>query len=119
MPMRMTLALAVLLMTLMAALALAQAPMPRCTSVEPTTTKVGEEVTVTGENLDKANVSELRLAPAEGGNEIRVVIGEQTATTIKFKVPASVKPGRHSLVTVSKRVPRDLEIEQPVKITIE
>jgi len=93
--------------------------MPRCTAVEPTTTKVGEEVTVTGENLDKANVAELRLAPVAGGNEIRVVISEQTTTAIKFKVPASVKPGRHALVTVSKRVPRDLEIEQPVKLTIE
>jgi hypothetical protein len=61
----------------------------------------------------------LRLAPVAGGNEVRVVISEQTATAIKFKVPAAVKPGRHALVTVSKRVPRDLEIEQPVKITIE
>ena len=117
--MRTSVALTVLLATLIAALALAQAPMPRCTTVEPTTTKVGEEVTVTGENLDKANVAELRLAPVAGGNEIRVVISEQTTTTIKFKVPASVKPGRHALVTVSKRVPRDLEIEQPVKLTIE
>lgn len=117
--MRISVALTVLLATLIAALALAQAPMPRCTSVEPATTKAGDEVTVTGENLDKANVAELRLAPSAGGNEIRVVISEQTATTLKFKVPASVKPGRHALVTVSKRVPRDLEIEQPVKITIE
>jgi hypothetical protein len=117
--MRRSLVLAVLLASLVAALALAQAPMPRCTTVEPATTKVGEEVTVTGENLDKANVAELRLAPAEGGAEVRVVIGEQTATTIKFKVPSTVKPGRWALVTVSKRVPRDLEIEQPVKITVE
>jgi len=117
--MRTSVALAALLATLLAAVALAQAPMPRCTTVEPATTKVGDEVTVTGENLDKANVAELRLAPAAGGNEIRVVMSGQTTTTIKFKVPASVKPGRFALVTVSKRVPRDLEIEQPVKITVE
>ena len=111
--------MAVPLALLAAALAWAQAPMPRCTAVEPATTKVGDQVTVTGENLDKANVAELRLAPAAGGAEVKVVMDEQTATTIKFKVPASVKPGRWALVTVSKRVPRDLEIEQPVKITIE
>lgn len=115
--MRRSLVLAVLLASLV--VALAQAPMPRCTAVDPTTTKAGAEVTVTGENLDKANVAELRLAPTAGGAEIRVVIAEQTATTIKFKVPDTVKPGRWALVTVSKRVPRDLEIEQPVKITIE
>jgi hypothetical protein len=118
--MRTSVVLAVLLATLIAALALhAQAPMPRCTTVDPATGKIGDEVTVTGENLDKANVAELRLAPSTGGNEVKVVISEQTATTIKFKVPTAVKPGRHALVTVSKRIPRDLEIEQPVKLTIE
>lgn len=116
--MRTSFALAVLLATLLAALAVfAQAPMPRCTGVEPFTAKVGDEVTVTGENLDKANVAELRLNDGEA--EVKVTITDQTATTIKFKIPGGVKPGRHALVTVSKRVPRDLEIVQPVKVNIE
>lgn len=115
--MRTSVALAVLLLTLIAALALAQAPMPRCVSVEPATGKVGEEVTVKGENLDKANVAELRLN--DGQAEVKVTITEQTATSIRFKIPTEAKPGRHALVTFSKRVPRDLIIEQPVKLTIE
>ena len=93
-----------------------QAAMPRIVSVEPASGQVGAELTASGENLDQTNVAELRLT--NGTNDFKVPITNQTATAIKFKIPNEVKPGRYGLVTLSKRVPRPLEIEQPVKVTV-
>jgi len=109
-------------LALLAALVLAlsvfgQAVMPRLTAVEPASAKAGDQMTVTGENLDKPNVAELRLT--DGKNDIKLTVIEQTATAIKFRIPATCKPGRYALLTVTKRGPRDLEIEQPVKATVE
>ncbi len=91
--------------------------MPRISSVEPTSGRVGAELTASGESLDQTNVTELRLT--DGTNDFKVPITSQTVTAIKFKIPSEIKPGRYGLVTFSKRTPRSLEIEQPVKITVE
>lgn len=91
--------------------------MPRIALVEPTSGQVGAELTASGENLDQANVTELRLT--DGTNDFKVPIISQTATAIKFKIPDKFKPGRYGLVTFSKRTPRSLKIEQPVKVTVE
>jgi hypothetical protein len=108
----------VLLALLMLAVTLsAQAPMPRVTAVDPVVAKVGDELTATGENLDKGNVHELRVT--DGKADTRVAITDQTATTIKFKVPGGIKAGRYALVTVTKRIPSPLEIEQPVKFEVQ
>jgi hypothetical protein len=93
----------------------AQAVFPRMVSVEPTTTKAGGEVTVQGENLDKANVAEVYLT--DGQNDTKVEVLEQTSTNIKIRVPASMKPGRFGLVVLTTSKPQRL-IEQPVKLTI-
>ncbi len=90
--------------------------MPRISSVEPTSGQVGAELTALGESLDQTNVTELRLT--DGTNDFKVPITSQIATAIKFKIPNEIKPGRYGLVTFSKRTPRSLEIEQPVKITV-
>ncbi len=91
--------------------------MPRIVSVEPASGQVGAELTASGENLNQDNVAELRLT--DGTNDFKVPITNQTATAIKFKIPNEIKPGRYGLVTFSKRTPRSLEVEQPVKITVE
>jgi hypothetical protein len=91
--------------------------MPRIVSVAPASGQVGAELIASGENLDQDNVAELRLT--DGTNDFKVPITSQTATAIKFKIPNEIKPGRYGLVTFSKRVPRSLEVEQPVKITVE
>lgn len=93
-----------------------QAAMPRMTTVEPATGKVGDELTVTGENLDKPNVAKLYLT--DGKNDIEVAMTGQAATTIKFKIPASAKPGRLALMILTRGKEPKL-IEQPVKVTIE
>ncbi len=94
----------------------AQAPTPRLVSVDPMSGKTGDAISVAGENLDKASVAELYLT--DGKNDIKVVMTEQTATSIKFNVPPTVKPGRYSLMVLTSGKEAKL-IEQPVKVTIE
>ena len=89
--------------------------MPRMSSVDPTSGKKGDVVAVTGENLDKDNVAKVYLT--DGKNDTPVEVTEQSATTIKFKIPAA-KPGRLAIMILTPG--KDAKyIEQPVKVTIE
>lgn len=89
---------------------------PRMKSVEPTNGKAGDELTVSGENLDSKFVKELYLT--DGKNDIKVEVTQQTAEAIKFKIPVKAKPGRYALmVLTAEKVPK--YIEQPVKCTVE
>ncbi len=103
-----------LLLTLLPAVLLSQAVMPRMVSVEPLEGKTGVNVVVTGENLDKANVSKVYLT--DGKNDLELKVLEQTATTVKFKIPASCKPGRWAMMILTGGKDPKL-IEQPVKFT--
>ena len=89
---------------------------PRMKSVEPGNGKVGDELTVSGENLDRKFVKELYLT--DGTTDVRVEIVQQTAEAIKFKIPAKVKAGRYSLMVLTADAAPKL-IEQPVKCTVE
>ncbi len=92
----------------------AQQAMPRMTSVDPLNGKTGDVIMVTGENLAKDFVSKVFLT--DGKNDIPVVITEQTATTIKFKIPEKAA-GRLTLMVLTTG--KDAKyIEQPVKLTI-
>jgi len=94
----------------------AQAPMPRMTAVEPTAGKVGDILTVSGENLEKSHVAEVFLT--DGKNDLKVPITEQAATSIKFRIPPNAKPGRFALMILTAgRDPK--YIEQPVKVTVQ
>ena len=99
-----------------ALLLLAQGAVPSMKSVDPMTAKVGEELTVSGENLDKANVAEVYLT--DGKNDYKATITQQAAETIKLKVPANTKPGRLALMILTRGKDQKY-IEQPVKVTIE
>jgi hypothetical protein len=105
-----------LLLTVLASLALSQDAMPRMTTVEPGNGKAGDELTVAGENLAKPGVSKLYLT--DGKNDLEVQVSNQTATAIKFKIPAEAKSGRFSLMILTGgKEPK--YIEQPVKVTVE
>jgi len=94
----------------------AQTLMPRMISVEPTSGKVGDVLTVTGENLEKTHVAEVFLT--DGKNDLKVPVTEQGATTLKFRIPPNVKPGRFALMILTAgKDPK--YIEQPVKVTVE
>lgn len=94
----------------------AKAEGARITSVDPLTAKTGDLVTANGESIDKANVDTLYLT--DGTNDIKVQMLEQSATAIKFKIPAGVKPGRWALMIHTKG-PEPRLMEQPVKVTVE
>ena len=86
----------------------------RITSVEPLTAKAGDTVSAIGEEIDNANVDTLYLT--DGTNDFKCQIVEQTATTIKFKVPDKMKAGRWALMVHTKK---NQLIEQPVRLTVE
>ena len=103
-------------LALLTVAAFTQPAMPRFNTVEPTNGKAGDLLTVAGENLDKPNVVKLYLT--DGKNDLEVEMAEQTATAIKFKIPATAKVGRFSLMILTGgKDPK--YIEQPVKVTVE
>lgn len=109
-------ALILLIATVAPMPAAGQAPFPRLNEVTPDTGKVGDVLTVAGENLEASAVKALFLT--DGKTDYKTEITEQTSTTIKFKIPAEVKPGRFSLMILTAGSDPKL-IEQPVKVTVE
>lgn len=93
----------------------AQDTMPRMSSVEPGSGKKGDVVAVTGENLDKTNVSKIYLT--DGKNDLECVITNQSATEVKIKIPDKAT-GRMALMILTGGKEPKL-IEQPVKVSIE
>jgi hypothetical protein len=96
--------------------AFAQQPMPRMTTVDPGNGKAGDEITVAGENLEKAHVAKVYLT--DGKNDTALDLTEQTATSIKFKIPTKATAGRFALMLLTTGKEPKL-IEQPVKLTVE
>jgi hypothetical protein len=76
-----------------------QQAMPRMTTVEPASGKIGDVLSVTGENLEKTNVAEVFLT--DGKNDLKVVVSEQSATGLKFKIPEKAKAGRFALMILT------------------
>ena len=80
-----------IIVTLFALVAVtAWAQSPRVLSVEPDTGKQGDELVVSGQNLDKGHVADLFLTA--GGKDAKVKMVEQSAESIRFSVP-KVRPG--------------------------
>jgi hypothetical protein len=106
-----------LLITLLAGLVMFSTTLQaqaRITSVEPLTAKAGDTVNAIGEEIDNANVDTLYLT--DGTSDFKCQMVEQTATTIKFKVPDNMKAGRWALMVHTKK---NQLIEQPVKLAVE
>ncbi len=95
--------------------AFAQSASPRVTTCEPQSAKKGEVVTVTGENLQKEIVAKVFLT--DDKTDFQVEVTEQTATTLKFKIPVKIDLGRLSLMVETAGKDRR-QIVQPVKVTI-
>jgi hypothetical protein len=96
--------------------AYAQQPMPRMSTVDPGNGKVGDVITVAGENLQKDQVAKVYLT--DGKNDVLVAILEQTNISIKFKIPAKASAGRFALMVLTTGKDAKL-MEQPVKVTID
>jgi hypothetical protein len=93
----------------------AQQAMPRMSTAEPGSGKTGDVITVAGENLQKDTVAKVYLTDGKNDTEVEVV--EQSATAIKFKIPAKVT-GRLALMVLTTGKDAKL-MEQPVKVQIE
>jgi hypothetical protein len=86
------------------------------TSVEPDSGKVGDMLTARGTNLGQGTVAALYLT--DGTNDIKMVITEQSADSIKFRIPPEAKPGRFALMILT--MDKELRLlEQPVKVVVE
>jgi hypothetical protein len=90
--------------------------LPRLNAVEPGECKAGAEAVVKGENLGKNAVAELYLT--DGKTDVKVVIVQQAADSIRFRVPSDARTGRFSLMVMTAGADPKL-IEQPVKVTIQ
>jgi hypothetical protein len=99
-----------LIAALAASIGLAASPM--LSSVEPDSGKPGDEAAIKGQNLDKVNVIKLFLT--DGKNDHLVEIKEQTADTIRFTIPANIKPGRYNLMFQTATA----LLEQPFAYTV-
>lgn len=100
---------------LAAAASIAWAAFPRLVSVEPAAAKPGDEVTVSGQSLEAANVAKLFLTA--GGNDVEVEIAEQTAESIRFTIPADTAMGVYNLMVQTGGAAPQL-IEQPVRLEV-
>lgn len=89
---------------------------PMMSSVEPAAVKGGDLATARGVRLGTDAVAALFLT--DGAIDVKVEIVEQTATTLKFRIPRSLKPGRFALM-VQTPGQDGRYIEEPVKITVE
>jgi hypothetical protein len=95
----------------------AQQAMPRMSTVEPGSGKAGDVITVAGENLQKDAVAKVYLT--DGKIDTEVEITEQTATAIKFKIPAKAATGGRLALMVLTAGKDPKLMEQPVKLQIE
>jgi len=111
----MRISLAILLLLAACLACYAQPALPRMTTAEPPNGKIGDPIVVTGENLEKANVAKVYLT--DGKNDLVVEVIEQSATNIKFKIPAKATGRMAVMVLTTGKEPQ--LIEQPVKVLIE
>jgi hypothetical protein len=95
-----------------------QQGMPRMTSVEPVSGKIGDVIVVTGENLQKGTVAKVYLT--DGKNDIEVSVSDQTEKELKFKIPAKASGRLSLMILTASKDPKDQKlIEQPVKVQVE
>ena len=75
---------------------------PQVTSVEPSSGKVNDDVTVTGQNLGKDSVAAVFLS--DDKNDYKATVVEQSAEKIVMKVP-QVNPGDYNIsIQVGKNI---------------
>jgi hypothetical protein len=94
----------------------ASAQAPQMQTIDPGKGKVGSVLVVKGVYLDKRRVDEVYLS--DHTLDLMVKVLEQSESSIKFRIPPSVKPGKLQLVV---KTPGDdaMMLEQPVWVTVE
>jgi len=93
------------------------APTPLMKVVQPDSAKPGDEITVSGSNLEKANVAAVYLT--QGDKMIKVKVTSETDSEVKFLVPVDLKAGRFGLMVLTTGGDDAREIDEPVFLSIE
>ena len=114
--MRLSIALSAALLLAFVMPARPQAVSPVVTTVEPALGTVNDTFVAKGTNLDQAHVADVFLT--DGKNDIKGVIVEQTATSIKFKAARETHAGRFALMVLTKGS-EPCYVEEPAKLTIQ
>src|SRR5581483_4647872 len=91
-------------------------PVPMIKAVDPDTVKAGGDLIATGTHLDKTAVANLYVI--QGETTIKVKIVTQAEESIKFTVPADLKPGRYQLMVLTTG-PNPQFLEEPVYLIVE
>jgi len=94
-----------------------QAPTPLMKAVQPDSARAGDEVTVSGTNLEKANIAAVYLT--QGDKTIKVKLTSQSESEVKFHVPADMKPGRFGIMVLTTGGDDAREIDEPVYLSVE
>lgn len=93
------------------------APTPLIKAVQPDSAKAGDEVTVSGTNLEKANVAAVYLTQGEKTTKVKVT--SQTGIELKFAVPGDLKTGRFGIMVLTTGGDDAREIDEPVFLSVE
>jgi hypothetical protein len=72
---------------------------PRMISTDTPNGKKGDVIAFSGANLQRTSLSGVYLT--DGEHDFRVVVAEQTSTTVKFRIPESVPPGRFAFMALT------------------
>jgi hypothetical protein len=91
------------------------APTPLMRTVDPYMVKVGGEVTVAGDNLQKERIAEVYLTIDKTNTKVQVTA--QSEKELKFIVP-NVKPGSYRVTVLVRSVDPTL-IEEPVRVVVQ
>ena len=100
-----------------AAVARDPGPTPLIKAVDPDTAKAGDEVTVSGTNLARDTVAAVYLT--QGEKTIKVKVTSQTATDVKFLIPADLKAGRFGIMVLTTGGDDARQIDEPVYLSVE
>ncbi len=96
--------------------AYAQTASPSAQTADPANGKRGDVITLTGANLGKNLVAKVYLTD-DKNNDLQAEVTEQTATSIKFKIPAKATGKMSVMFLTAEKEPK--YIVQPVKVTVE
>ncbi len=92
----------------------AQTASPSAVSADPANGKQGDVITLTGTNMGKDLVAKVYLT--DDKTDLQAEVTEQTATTIKFKIPAKATGKLSVMFLTAEKEPK--YIVQPVKVTV-
>ncbi len=95
--------------------AYAQSGSPSASTVDPSNGKRGDVITLKGANLGKDPVAKVYLT--DDKTDLQAEVTEQTATTIKFKIPAKATGKLSVMFLTAEKEPK--YIVQPVKVTVD